>query len=437
MAVKTTLDMRRKFFEMHLHGMSYQSIGDMYGLSRECVRGWCRRQRDGKGLQSHTQGAAKHAGPLQRFDPMMSTCILCLRRANCHWGPSRILFKLKECPPMKGKRLPSEATIGRYLHQFPEFRRKSKKEPLKHAVLVQPTAVHECWAMDFKMGIRLGDDSQVNLHSVRDVFGAVSVMERATPAGKAGRKPPRVSVAEARETLRAAFTQWQTLPQRVRTDNEAIFVGKTGDPFPGAFTLYLVGLGIGHETIRPGKPTQNAEVERSHRTICDYVGDIPTLTELQSTLQIALHELAFDLPSRAHGCEGQPPVIAHPDLLQPSDRPYRPEYELALFDLQRVDTYLATLTWQRTVGNNGQVCIGGYHHYYLVGRAYAGQDVLVRFDPADRHFVFYQTQLPEHEIGRRPARGLDMESLTGLTPESPNYVPQQLLLFRLPQGVYC
>jgi len=292
--------------------------------------------------------------------------------------------------------------------------------------------------MDFKMGLPLDDGSQANLHSVRDVVGEVSIMERVTPAGEAGRKPPRVSVAEARQTLRAGFTLWETLPQRVRTDNEAVFVGKTGDPFPGAFTLYLVGLGIGHETIRPGKPTQNAAVERSHRTVCDYIGDqASTIAELQSTLQSAVHELAFDLPSRAKGCAGQPPVVAHPDLLQPTGRPYRPEHELALFDLQRVDSYLATLTWQRTVGKNGQVCIGGYHCYYSVGRAYAGGDVLVRFDPTDRHFVFYQPEQPEHEIGRCPARGLDVESLTGLTPGSPSYVPQQLELFQLSQGVYC
>lgn len=56
--------------------------------------------------------------------------------------------------------------------------------------------------------------------------------------------------------------------------------------------------------------------------------------------------------------------------------------------------------------------IGGQHQYYSVGRAYARRIVLAHFDPCDRHFVF-DPDKPSIEIGRCPARDLDVENLTG------------------------
>jgi len=150
---------------------------------------------------------------------------------------------------------------------------------------------------------------------------------------------------------------------------------------------------------------------------------------------VAVVELAFELPSYAEECAGRTPVEAHPELLEPR-HPFCAEHELALFDLGRVDAFLSTFTWTRKVGKTGQICIGGQHEYYAVGRAYARQEVVVCFDPADRCFVFY---LPDsahdgldqedwQEIGRRPARNLEVEDLTGLAAWPDGLVPQQLPL---------
>ena len=57
----------------------------------------------------------------------------------------------------------------------------------------------------------------------------------------------------------------------------------------------------------------------------------------------------------------QPPLVAHPELLVPR-RPYRPEWELDLFDLRRVDNYLATQTWIRKASEVGQVSLGGQRY---------------------------------------------------------------------------
>ena len=63
-----------------------------------------------------------------------------------------------------------------------------------------------------------------------------------------------------------------------------------------------------------------------------------------------------------------------------------------------------------------------------MGRAYAQRDVLIRFDPTDRQFVFYDPVAPDQELGRRPARGLEVEDLTGLATWPDGLLPQQLPL---------
>lgn len=190
--------------------------------------------------------------------------------------------------------------------------------------------------------------------------------------------------------------------------------------------------------IRRGRPTDNAEVERCHRTINDYAtvgNEKASVARLQEILDQSVEELASELPSRAEGCAGRPPIETHPELLQPR-RPFCPEHESALFDLKRVNDYLAQFVWERKVGKTGQIEIGGRR--YGVGRAYARRHVQVRFDSADRHFVFHASDEPEQEIRRRPARGLDVADLTGLHPWPIRMGPQQLPLpLVIPEEVNC
>jgi len=427
MTKQTTPRQRRAFYTRHLQGETYQEIADSNGVSKECVRYWCRRQRDGGECQSRY----RHQSPglLSQSDPLVRYCILRFRLEHPRWGPRSILEHLGKRDSLKGLSLPSEASIGRYLHQWPRFRRqrkvKSKEEKPK-----KPTAVHQQWQMDFKVEIALDDGTLATLYTVRDPVGASCPGAFIFPTGKVGQKGSKVTVERARSVLRKCFARWRTLPDEIQTDGEPALVGKAQDSFPSRFTLWLTGLGIVHVVIRPATPTDNAEVERCHRTLNDYAivgNEDADVQQLQSILDQAAYELNYELPSRAKDCAGRPPVVAHPELLQPR-RPFQPEHELALFDLHRVDAYLATFTWERKVGQTGQITLGGRHQSYSVGRPYAGQQVLVRFDPADRHFVFYTPHDPDREIGRRPARDLGVADLTGLATWPEELGPQQLPL---------
>ena len=437
MARRTNPEERCRFYKRHLRGETYQEIADSEGVSKECVRHWCRRQRDGGGCR--TTYRREPAGLLSRSHPLIRYCVLRLRLEHPRWGPNRIREKLKKRPSLQGLALPSESSIGRYVRQWPKLCRDRKEKPRRKRPK-EPTEVHQRWQIDFKLEIALAGGTLVNLQTIRDPFGEACIGAFVFPAGKAGRKGKRVTFEQLRAGLRACFARWGTLPDEIQTDGESIFIGKPQDTFPSRFTLWLVGLGITHLVIRPARPTDNAEVERCHRTLNDYaiVGNEDVdIVHLQRILDEAVHELAFELPSRAEGCGGVPPVLAHPELLQPR-RPFEAEHELALFDIKRVDRYLATFTWERKVGKTGQITIGGHHQRYSVGRAYQHQQILVRFDLTDRHFVFFDSNQPEQEIGRRPARNLDIADITGLAEWPVGLGIQQLPLpLLISEGVRC
>jgi transposase InsO family protein len=429
----TKPDQRQEFYEAHRGGETYQEISERYGVSKECIRYWCRRQRDGKSCESVYH--RKPTGTLNSFAPLVRYGILRLRLEHPRWGPERICFGLEKRGSLQGLKLPSPASIGRYLHQWPRFRRKPKKK-VEDRRPYPPTQVHQRWQLDFKVDMVMQDGTTVDLHTVRDPVGEVCIGAVIHVAERAHTRTKRVPMEDARSTLRRCFDFWGTLPDELQTDGEPTLVVRTQDAFPSTFTLWLSGLGIQHLVIRSGTPTDNAEVERCHRTVNDYaiVGHEKCLvSKLQSILDDAVLELAFDLPSRAQGCAGRTPLEAHPESLE-SRHPFRAERELTLFDLKRVDAFLSSFTWTRKVGKNGQICIGGNHEYYSVGRAYAGQQVVVRFDPTVRNFVFYlpkpeqENPTQQQEIGRRPARNLAVEDLTGLATWPAGLLPQQLPL---------
>jgi transposase InsO family protein len=409
MAEQTTVGERRLFFERHQAGQTYEEIAVLYGRSMECVRYWCRRQRDGGMVETKYHHSS--IGLLRRFDPKVRYVILRLRLEHPRWGPHSILLHLGKRPSLNGARLPSPAAIGRYIHQWKRFRRPRRLQGKRRSRPKPATAVHQRWQVDFKERVQLDDGTAVHLYTSCDsVAGACT---GATFFVAPPRK--RIRLENARAFLRTCFARWGTLPQEVQTDGEPSLVGRTmKEAFPSPFTLWLKGLGIEHLVTRHGRPTDNAEVERWHRTLNEYViigNEHLTASQLENNLAQSLDDLLFERPSWAKQCAGRPPAFAYPELFTPA-RSFQANNELAHFDLGRVDAYLAQLNWQRRASSTGQVTIGQRRNY-AIGRQHANKEVLIRFDPVDRHFVFYDMAAPDDELARRPARGLESSDLTG------------------------
>lgn len=273
------------------------------------------------------------------------------------------------------------------------------------------------------MDIQLNNGQWVHLYTARDPVGAAFVSVCLYPA--AGKKS-RVTHERVQDFLRAGFAQYG-LPKEVQSDWEPVLRPASGDNFPSQFTLWLTGLGIVHVDARPGVPTDDAEVERGHRTVYDYaIADYldQPLDWHQLHLPLAIQELNSEYPSRSHGCRACPPLLAHPELLQPP-RLFKPQEELACFDLVRVDTYLASFTFKRKVGKTGQINLGWNDTRYTVSRHWAGQTVQIHFDPTDRCFV---ASAENGEIRRWKALHLEVEDIVGFSDATSCPCPQQLLL---------
>jgi hypothetical protein len=285
--------------------------------------------------------------------------------------------------------------------------------------------VHGVWQLDFKESVEISGVGPTTIAQARDSVGRATVMHRVHPAEQADQRIVKLTTEQVQADCRIAFTQWG-LPDAIQTDHASIFVDDDATPFPTRLVLWWIGLDIRHQLIPRHTPERNGSVERSHRTLDERTLTAQAFrdaTHLQTQVDADWLELNTQCPSRAHGCEGQPPVRAHPELLVPR-RLYCSDQELTLFDLRRVDTYLTQDTWVRTVNSHGQLSLGGQR--YGLGRAWAGQKVSIRFEPIPHQFVFTALQVdPAPNRAKlppvlRPAQGLSGSlDLSGIMVKKP------------------
>ena len=415
----TTVQQREEMAHRAAQGTPYQTIAYQNQVSYWTVRKWARRARHG-GLEALvTHWGRPATGPMADGAFLVRYIALRLKRQHPTWGATYVLKKMRQHPALRGQKMPSATTLWRYWRGFGDRLTSSR---LPATPKPSPAGVaHGVWQMDAKESVIVPGVGTTTFNQARDEFGRATVMHRVHPAEEKDQRTVKLTGAQVQEDCRLAFTQWG-LPDAIKTDRATIFVDADPTPFPTRLTLWWVGLGIEHHLIPRHTPQRNGSVERSHRTLDErtLIGQqFNGVEDLQQHVDADWSELNAECPSRARGCHGQPPLVAHPELLVPR-RPYRPEQELELFDRARVEAYLATLTWIRTVSQVGQVTVG--NHRYGLGVAWAGQTVSIRFEAPQRQFIFTQVK-PHTQRGRNQpeldpigldAHGLTVEMLTGL-----------------------
>jgi hypothetical protein len=424
---------KEQIYQGKLQGKTLAEVAAEVNCSLSCARKWWRRGRtEGvSGLTEQREGRPAK-GILSTFEVAVIERALKHKRRHPRWGARRVLVELAKEPTLRGMHLPSASRLaGLFKERCPEcVTTPSSLQP----VPIRPpraTRVHEIWQLDSQEGIRLADGQIATICNIRDEVGAAFIASCAFGV-KTTDHWRKLTLSEVRQVVRTGFTEWCTLPEALMTDNELGLAGNPTDPYPSQLTLWLVGLGVRHLFIRPGCPTDQPQIERGHLMLDNFSFDeasLLNLATLQQTLDREREQYLRHFPSRASDCAGRPPLVAHPELCQPR-RLYQPEQELALFNHQHVADYLATFTFQRKVSVTGQVSLGGY--IYSFGRTYAGQDVFVRFDARTWQWVMLtktETNEPGQELTRRPPKGLDVETLTGLDPQTYQLTaPVQLML---------
>jgi len=390
-------------------GMSLRQISQELYCSFETVRKWWRNLRDQRTIR---KGGRPKQGAGSSYPSSTVEKAIELKEAHPHWGPKKIRVEMQGIRRLGIVRLPSPACLSVVFKQ----RCPTAVQPRQKRLLPPPDPtvhwVHQRWQMDAKEGIVLGT-KHANVQEIRDIFSGLIIASQSFEALPSGKGWQHLRCEDHQHTLRRTFGEWG-LPIEVQTDNDHEFNSQSDSGFPTRFTLWLVGLGVRHVLSRPHRPTDQPHIERNHRTQGDFVWKDQSFEQLDAfQLELDYHRLSYNecYPSEAAHCHGRPPLIVFPTA-RTTGRPYHPDLEWDLFDLQRVDAFLATQVWTRKTAENGAVHLGG--HYYLLGRLWSEQFVSIRFLPQTRSFHF---QLQDGSpIVDLPALGLEKVSLIGAIP---------------------
>ena len=176
---------------------------------------------------------------------------------------------------------------------------------------------------------------------------------------------------------------------------------------PSELALWLIGLGIEPIWNPPARPTCNPKVERCNGLTQQW-GELRTCADGRQAAR-ALDRVCRIQRREYPAIRGRPRIEAFPALRTPR-RAYQPAREPALWDLSRVDAFLARGCWIRRADCKGRVSI--YGHGRSVGRSRAGREIAVRFDTSTRCWSVSDPN--GEEVKRLPAEELTRERIMAL-----------------------
>jgi len=187
----------------------------------------------------------------------MEELICGCRKKHSTWGPEKILARLKKDHPRRTV-WPTISTAGRILKRNGHIkpRKRRTKTPPYTKPFSEVTEPNQLWCIDFKGHFKSGDGTTVYPLTITDAFS------RYILCCEALRTTELYGVAKIIEQV---FKKYG-LPEAIRSDNGTPFAS-TGVGGLTHLSVWWIRLGIRHERIKPGTPSQNGRHERMHRTL--------------------------------------------------------------------------------------------------------------------------------------------------------------------------
>lgn len=271
------MDQKLLFIADHLRNTA--SIAELcrrYGISRKTGYKWLQRYQqqglDGLEEQSRRPGSCSLKVPYT-----IQQAVIELRQyRDMVLGPKKIQVLLRQRFP-RGP-IPSKTSIYNILKR--ENLIKPRAASRKVTPYVHPFApvsqVNEVWSADFKGQFKLGNGQWCY---------PLTVMDHKSRFLLACDGLPRPATLPSKDAFIRLFKTYG-LPQRIRTDNGTPFASRATGGL-SQLSIWWVRLGILPERITPGKPQQNGQHERMHRTLKQAVSHPPaqTLKGQQAQLQ--------------------------------------------------------------------------------------------------------------------------------------------------------
>ncbi len=261
----TSYPERLKIEKLSQKGLTDREIAGQLGLSIPTVRKWRRRlKRGGKACVLSRMGRPKR-GAMSTYPSEMVKQLESWCRQHPGWGAKTLCTELLLSETFGQQRLPSRATLSRWLKEHGEVRLYEKHSQLPEKASCSTQACHEEWEMDARGYSRVPNLGLVSLIDINDVYSQVKLLSYPCCLGQK-RVERYPSTVDYQLALRLAFAEWG-LPDRLATDHDRIFFDETTkSPFPTRFHLWLIALGVDLQFGRLNRPTDQAITERSHQT---------------------------------------------------------------------------------------------------------------------------------------------------------------------------
>ena len=250
------MDQKTQFVSEHLRdALSFTELCQRYHISRKTGYKWISRyEAEGPpGLIDRSR--RPHSSPDQTPEPVR-LAIIDARRRHPSWGAKKLLKLLARKDPQA--HWPSGWTVCEILKREGLVRQKTRRRktghPGKPTTIV--TAPNQLWCADFKGEFKTRHGRYCYPLTVTDSYsryllgcqGLVSTETRG-----------------AKEVFKDLFKKYG-LPAAIRSDNGVPFAS-TALGRLSQLSVWWIRLGIRRELIEPGKPQQNGQHERMHRTL--------------------------------------------------------------------------------------------------------------------------------------------------------------------------
>ena len=381
----TTMEERIRIGKLSQKGFTDREIARQFGLSMFTIRKWRRRGKGADRQRLVSRMGRPVRGALSSYPKEIVEVLSRWRQDHPGWGPKTLRTELALDERFLGKQHPSRSSIARWLKESQRVRLYEKHSQLPRADTTSAQSCHAEWELDAKGYQQVPDLGLVSLININDTFSRVRLISH--PCWLGQKRIERYPATEDyQQALRLAFCAWG-LPDQLATDHDRIFYDETSkSPFPTRFHLWLLSLGIQLKFGRLRVPEDQAITERSHQIWDQQVLEGSHFESVQQLRQ-ALHQRQLFLNEHlpCASLHEQPPLLAYPQARLPK-RPYRPEYETDLMDLQPVYTYLSQGQWFRKVSAVGSISIG--RHIYHLGYDWRpDQYVDVTFQPEELAYV--------------------------------------------------
>lgn len=403
-AQRVSYEEKLEISEMALAGKSDPQVAKAMDRSVHTIRKW-RRQFAKYGKTGLTIKMGRPAsGVLGSYPEELRTAILQMRNAHPGWGPKTILMEFQQDSFWSKRTLPSRSRIAAFLKQEGLTRQYQRHIDLPEPERKNIEKPHEEWEMDAQASMRIkGLSGRTSVIHIIDVFSRLKI--ESCPRLSC-RKPATKDYFLA---LRKAFTQFG-LPERISLDRDTVFIDNTlTSPFPTRIHLWLIALGVEVSFTRKRRPTDHAQVERSHQTMTAQViqgQEWSSESEFWKALDCRRDRLNHHFPMHVLG--DRAPLEAYPDATS-SGRAYRPEWEEKLLSLERLFDYLAKGRWIRSSNDSGSFRIGGFHYY--IGKQWLSREFEITFDPETAAFIMQPDN--DDEPFSVPAKALTKADLMG------------------------